>query len=86
MLRYEATNSHNYTWIAELRPDFDMFRVRERKHTSSRLEMLATNHLTDVSVNYFETVEKYTGYMKLIFVECNGNIKSGKVSFEMLNL
>ncbi|TGZ31994.1 hypothetical protein DBV15_10104 [Temnothorax longispinosus] len=42
MQRYEATNSHNYTWIAELRPDFDTFRARERKHTSSRREILAT--------------------------------------------
>ena len=49
MLHYEATNSHNYTWIAKLRPDFDMFRARERKRTSSRLEMLATNRLTDIS-------------------------------------
>lgn len=32
MQRYEATNSHNYTWIAKLRPDFDMFRAREETH------------------------------------------------------
>ncbi|KYM95675.1 hypothetical protein ALC62_13678 [Cyphomyrmex costatus] len=66
MLRYEATNSHNYTWIAELRPDFDMFRARERKRTSSRLGMLATNRLTDVSVSYLETVERYARYTACI--------------------
>lgn len=32
MQRYEATNSHNYTWIAELRLDFDMFRAQEETH------------------------------------------------------
>lgn len=42
MQRYEATNSHNYTWIAELRPDFDMFRAREETHFLA-IGILATN-------------------------------------------
>lgn len=59
MQRYEATNSHNYLGIAELRPDFDIFRAREETH-SLAIGMLATDRLTDVSVSYAEEDEKHT--------------------------
>lgn len=36
MQRYEATNSHNYTWIAELRDQISICFVHERKRTSSQ--------------------------------------------------
>lgn len=83
MQRYEATNSHNYLGIAELRPDFDIFRAREETH-SLAIGMLATGRLTDVSVSYAEEYRREThqvcmcGYMKLILVECNGNKKREK--------
>lgn len=85
MQRYEATNSHNYTWIAELRPDFDMFRAREETHFLA-IGILATERC-NVSVNYTESDERYTvyGYVKLIFAEYGGNKPRKNVPFIFLH-